>query len=1071
MADLRTQLQSTLGSAYNIERELGGGGMSRVFIAEEVALGRRVVVKVLPPDVAAGVNVERFRREIQTSAKLQHPHIVPVHATGEIGDTDDGRRVPYYTMPYVEGESLRVRLGRTGALSITEAVSVLRDVGRALAYAHEHGVAHRDIKPDNILLSGGSAAVADFGIAKAISASRDEPTGTTLTQIGTSLGTPAYMAPEQAAADPSTNHRADIYAFGCVAYELLAGRPPFTERSPQRLLAAQMGEMPQPIGELRPDTPPDLAALVMKCLEKEADMRPQSAAELVRVLETVTSGGGHAALPSILFGGPGMLWRALAVYAATFVVVLIVSQVAVVAIGLPDWVVPGATVVMLMGLPVIVFTAYVQRVTRRALTRTPTYTPGGTPSMPQSTMATMAMKASPHLSWRRAALGGVYALGVFVVLVAGFMVLRALGIGPAGSLFAAGKLKENDRLVVADFDTQGSADSALGRVVAEAIRTDLEQSRAVTMMSPTAVRATLQRMQRAPGLRVSAALAREVAQREGVRAIVHGDITPLGAGFIVTARLTTADGGEELASFRETADAPKDLIPAVEKLSRSLRARMGESLRAVQATPALDQVSTGSLEALRRYTEANAISDADVPRSIALLQEAVAIDSGFAMAWRKMGVLYNNARYPRTLQDSVTSRAYRLRQRLTESERDNVEAYYYGTVLQDRVKEVQVYERVVQRVGPNDPAVNNLALRYAGRREYARAESLLRRTVSTGAGTLINYQNLALVLHHGGKRRQADSMLAVGETKFNNPALIKRVRVSLLYDAGQIDSTYRVLQGMRQARDLLERSLGWRIGANIDQTRGRLSVVAAALEQAQRADSARGADNRPLWDSVRLATIDAWFRDRPKRTVQRLDAMLDRVQLRTLDYDQRPYFPLAISYARAGRPDRAKAILAQFDAEVRDTMRKRIETNARDLALAEVALAEGRFPQALELRRRADQLPDGPGKDCAPCVDVDVARVFDMAGQRDSAIVYFERYLNAPFIFRLWGQDGTVDIWYRAATHKRLGELYEQRGEVSKALDQYERFVVLWKDADAELQPKVADVRRRLARLRASEQR
>src|SRR5436190_6262163 len=454
---LRDQLQTTLGAGYTVDRELGGGGMSRVFVARDESLQRNVVVKVLPPELVAGVNVERFNREIVLAAGLQHPHIVPVHSAGQM----DG--VPFYTMPFVDGESLRARLTRTGALPITEVIGILRDVAKALAYAHERGVVHRDIKPDNVLMSGGSATVTDFGIAKALSASRMAAPGVTLTQIGTSIGTPTYMSPEQAAGDPSTDHRADIYSFGCLAYELLAGRPPFVAKTPQKLLAAHMGESALPITELRPDTPAQLADLVMRCLGKDADERPQQASDIVRVLETVTSGGGHTVMPSILLGGRGMLKKALLAYGIAFVVVAVVAKAAIVAIGLPDWVFPGALVVMAFGLPVILFTAYVHHATRRAVLSTPTFTPGGTPNMMQGTMATIALKASPHVSWRRTAVGGAWAVGGFVFLIGAYMVLRATGIGPFGSLIASGALGKDEKLIVGDFPSPTN-DSTLGPV-------------------------------------------------------------------------------------------------------------------------------------------------------------------------------------------------------------------------------------------------------------------------------------------------------------------------------------------------------------------------------------------------------------------------------------------------------------------------------------------------------------------------------------------------------------------------------------------------------------------------------
>ena len=269
--------------------------MSRVFVAEELSLGRKVVVKVLPPDLAATVNVERFRREIQLAARLQHPHIVPVLAAG----ISDG--LPYYTMPFIEGESLRARLARTGELPVQEAARILRDVLSALSYAHEHGVVHRDIKPDNVLLTGNHAVVADFGVAKALSASTNP--GSSLTSLGVALGTPAYMSPEQAAADPTTDHRADLYGVGAMAYEMLTGQQVFSARSPQAMLAAHAVEKPEPIDRRRPTVPAPLSALVMRSLEKHAADRQQSAGEMLGELEVAVTPSG-VTVPTARYDGP-----------------------------------------------------------------------------------------------------------------------------------------------------------------------------------------------------------------------------------------------------------------------------------------------------------------------------------------------------------------------------------------------------------------------------------------------------------------------------------------------------------------------------------------------------------------------------------------------------------------------------------------------------------------------------------------------------------------------------------------------------------------------------------------------
>lgn len=283
MDPFRDRLAAAVAPAYELERELTGGGMSRVFVAREKALARSVVIKVLPPDLAAGVNTERFRREIQLAAQLQHPHIVPLLSAGE------HEELLYYTMPYIEGESLRTRVEREGALPVRDVVRILHDVVEALAYAHERGVIHRDIKPGNILTLGSHALVTDFGVAKALSAALPH-SGTT--SAGMVVGSPAYMAPEQLAGDPSADHRVDLYAAGLLAYELLSGKSPFTGTTPQETMAAQLTRTPDPLHEIRDDVPPELSAVIERALRKAPEHRFPTARAMLDELERVTTPRG-----------------------------------------------------------------------------------------------------------------------------------------------------------------------------------------------------------------------------------------------------------------------------------------------------------------------------------------------------------------------------------------------------------------------------------------------------------------------------------------------------------------------------------------------------------------------------------------------------------------------------------------------------------------------------------------------------------------------------------------------------------------------------------------------------------
>src|SRR5687768_14168673 len=265
--------------------------MSRVFVATEVELDRQVVVKVLPPNLSAELNVDRFRREIQLAARLQHPHIVPLLAAGARGD------LLYYTMPLIDGEDLRARLTRTGQLPVQEATRILREIADALSYAHSKGIVHRDIKPENILISGSHALVTDFGVSKALSSATAETPKykPILTTHGMALGTPAYMAPEQAAADPNIDARADIYALGIVGYELLSGKTPFGDLDPQQTISAHVTTLPAPVTQHRQQLPPGLAQTIMRCLEKRPADRWQTAEDLHAALEPYATTSGSTA--------------------------------------------------------------------------------------------------------------------------------------------------------------------------------------------------------------------------------------------------------------------------------------------------------------------------------------------------------------------------------------------------------------------------------------------------------------------------------------------------------------------------------------------------------------------------------------------------------------------------------------------------------------------------------------------------------------------------------------------------------------------------------------------------------
>ena len=1045
MGDLLARLQSALGDPYRIERELGGGGMSRVFLAQETALKRPVVIKVLPPEMAAGVNVERFRREVELAASLQHPHIVPLLSAAASGD------LLYYTMPLVEGESLRAKLARQGELPVSETIRVLADVADALAYAHAHGVVHRDIKPDNVLISGKHAVVTDFGVSKAVSAS----SGGSLTSLGVALGTPAYMAPEQAAADPHLDHRADLYALGILGYEMLTGRPPFTAATPQATLAAQVTQTPQPVTAQRPAVPGALNALVMRCLEKHPADRFQSAGAVLEALEQmVTPSGGITPTGSAPYDAVAAAAAARAhplrvagLFALTSVAVLGVVYFLMNQLGLPGWVMPGAVGLLVAGLPIMVVTGLIER--RRALART------------TGRMATPpAGGLHGWLTWRKAVGGGVAAFAALGLGAAAYTAMRVLGIGPVGTLVASGVLKKRDRLVLADF-TNRTPDTTLGRSLGEAFRVDLAQSPVVRLLDASAVADALRRMNRAPFVALDLGLARELAQREGAKAVVLGTIDPVGRGFVLAAELVAAADGRQLVAVRENAKDDAAIIDAIDRLSKQLRERIGESLKTIRASEPLEQVTTGSLEALRRYSQGVRAEDGgDVETAISLLREATALDTGFAMAYRKLGVVLGNSGAAREQILAATRKAFEHRDRLPEVERYLAIAYFYFAVDHDPARQMAAYRSVLERDPENTTALNNLALALNVARRWVEAETLALR--ATALGSSWTFYNNAMWAE-AGQGHWADVQATLdryARALPHNPR-VQEARTFLAAARGDYALAERQAQALQQEQ---RTSPVWKARTStylfsFDELRGRLRQAEQDARDFQAASEQRGLPGDYVGGALDAAWLDLRYRNRPAAALERVEAALRRHPLASMPAADRPYPELARFYARAGRLDQAKRLVAEFERNVTEGLRRGV--SLRHAAAADIALSEGRTRDAITgYRAWYDENEYG----CPSCGWLELAGIYDKGRQSDSALAIYERIVATPGMFRRFFH--VIDDSYGLApTFKRLGELYEARSDRGKALEYYGRFVDLWKGADPELQPVVRDVRARMARL------
>ncbi len=750
----------------------------------------------------------------------------------------------------------------------------------------------------------------------------------------------------------------------------------------------------------------------------------------------------------------GRVIQVLAVYLGTSFLVLEAVDIFTDRLGLPDWVFPGAVVLLLIGLPIMLTTALVQS----ALSQ-PSETQATDPTIPTpepssaTSTADVAAVAKHWLTWKKMILGGVLAFALLGMAVTAYTAMRTLGIGPVGSLVAKGVIDTDDHIVLADFENLTN-DSLLADVVTEAFRIDIAQSPLITVADPAYVARVLGRMERDPAAGFDVELAREVAVREGLEAVIAGEVGAVGDSYVLSVRLVSAESGEELASFRETASDSEELLSAIDKLSKKLRERIGESLRTIRANEPLEAVTTSSLEALLKYSQGIRASQAgDHVRGLELLEEAVAIDSTFAMAYRKLGVWA----LTQTRRTETLTRAYELRDRLTERERYLTLGTYYGQIEGDRTKSMNAYRTLLESY--DDPVgANNLAGQYARQRDYATAEELFGRAFEydpSSPGYLLNRVNMEWAQ---GKFEEAESTLALyAREELGNPS-IRRIASSMASSRGDYETAQAELLRLREEQrgnPLWRLSTAGSLGA-LAIARGQLAESEAHWRSGIAAGDELGQAQIAFQFATGLAWVDVLFRGDAEAGLAKLEDVRARYPLESIGLLDRPYLYLASFYAYAGRTERANEMVAQYEEIIPPELRRQPgQENSFHHALGDIAMAEERFSDAVAEYSLADE-----STDCAICELPQLGRSYDAGGEADSAIAIYERFLATPWLNREFPDAFNLHWMY-----ERLAALYEGQRETEKAVYYYGRLVELWNDADPELQPRVEAARRAIRAL------
>jgi tetratricopeptide (TPR) repeat protein len=723
-------------------------------------------------------------------------------------------------------------------------------------------------------------------------------------------------------------------------------------------------------------------------------------------------------------------WEVVGGYVVVAWIVLQVAETLASLGGLPLWF--GKAVLLLLGagLPMVLVTALLHR-------------PG---------TSDRAGRILPGWTWRRTAHTGIAAFALLGLATAGHLTARALGIGPLGTLPARGMLPEGAELLLAPFHDHVH-DPELARALTRALRVHLSQSPSFSLASEARIEVALERMGVDPGEPLDRTRARDVATREGIEAVLHGEIHRVGSGFTLSATLLSHEGAE-LVTALEEADGEEELIDAVERLSVRLRERMGESLASVRRSPPLSRVRTSSLPALRSYTEAAAAnSRGEFERCVLESDEAIAVDSLFAMAYAARAACNRNLGRDRAGRVADWTRAYRLRDRMTSRERLRLTAVYHQHVAGDRSRAVEAWKAYLDRY-PESPAAHfALANLQAEGRRWSEAETTLLRGLELDSSSVIVLLNLAMYRVNLGRYR--DAVAALDGLADAAPGLaLSPWRASLALSAGAWEEAEEWLEeALRDGRERpAARARALELEGRLAWTRGRVSDGERAFRQALAADSVRGAGAEYHRRAAGLAWIRLHALGDTAGALGELEAARSAFPFDGLPPLDRPYFGHAQIHARAGEPEAARRLL---EAWRRDAAPLLADPPSPSWLLGLVAEAEGALERALDHWRTEDQTREDPVS-----VAVELGRLHHRLGRSDSAAVHDRRYLDTPSSLRHY-----VDPAHRGTALERLAHLHEAAGNREAAVRRYRELVELWADADPALQPRVEAARERAAAL------